>query len=75
MYRLVHQYVTKGGAIIDSPADKFGSIEAAAKAAGELLEMDDRTALLINTVTGGMAAVRVDQIDHIATEMVSDEAA
>ncbi|WP_344951543.1 hypothetical protein [Actinomadura miaoliensis] len=66
--QIMYQYVTKGGAVIDAPAPQGASLKGAAELAAALLEREDTTALIIQTVTGGYATVRVSDIDHIAIE-------
>ncbi|WP_149264312.1 hypothetical protein [Actinomadura sp. K4S16] len=70
--RVVTQYVTKLGAVADSPEPSHVGVEDAVAAAGRVLEMPDSTVILVHTISGGAVAVRVSELDHIAVEPRED---
>jgi hypothetical protein len=80
--RLVWEYVTKGGAVIVQYVPEGVTPEQAAARASSWLEIPDQVrdeetgtvkpaVLEFGTVTGGHASVRLDRIDHIATDWIN----
>lgn len=82
MRRLVWEYVTKSGAVIVQYVPEGTTPEAAAAQASAWLENSDQlrdtdgqikpAVLEFPTVTGGFASVRLDRLDHIATDWIND---
>jgi len=59
------QFVTEGGAVVDTEPEDWVSIDAATKRAKEWMDMKGQT-IAFTSFDGDGAVVRTDKIEHIA---------
>lgn len=60
------QITTKGGAVIDTEAERYPDIQTATMRAGEWMKLPPGESLTLITYEGDGGVVRIDEIEHIA---------
>jgi hypothetical protein len=62
--KVCFQFVTKGGAVMDTEPEEFPNIQAATKRAQEWMELKGRV-LAFTSFEGYGVSMRTDEIEHI----------
>lgn len=60
------QFVTRGGAVIDTRPEGWPSIDEATKRAGEFMNLQGNSSLSLTSYEGDGGVVRVSELEHIA---------
>lgn len=60
------QFVTRGGAVIDTKPEGWPSIEEATKRAEEFMNLGPQRSLTLTTFEGDGGVVRTSELEHIA---------